>query len=503
MPRPLTRLILAAVLAALTAARTHAAEPAAAPAPAAKPPNILFVIADDWGFGHAGAYGCKWVSTPAFDRVAREGVLFRNCFTSNPKCSPCRASILTGRNSWQTEEACCHFGLFRNKWAVFPDVLEAAGYQVGLTGKGWGPGDYKSGGFKRNPAGPSFDARKCVPPYRGIGRNDYAANFADFLAARKAGTPFCFWYGATEPHRSYEEGSGLRAGKDPKLVDLPKFYPDSPVIRSDYLDYALEVEWFDSHLGRMIKMLEDAGELDDTIIVVTSDHGEPFPRVKGQIYERGFHLPLAIRWGGKAKAGRTVDDFVNVRDFMPTFLEAAGVKIPDTVTGRSFLGVLTAEKSGVIDTTRNRMVVGKERHDIGRPDDLGYPVRAIRTPEYLYIRNYEPDRWPAGNPETGYRNVDGSPTKEFLLNRFDPWYKLSFGKRPAEELYRVDRDPDCVKNLIDDPALQAVRSDLREELERFLREDGDPRVLGNAKVFDTYKYLGDRKHSFETWLKNQ
>ncbi len=471
--------------------------------PPAKRPNVLFVIADDWGFGHAGAYGCNWVKTPAFDRVAKEGILFQNCFTSNPKCSPCRASILTGRNSWQTEEAVCHFGLFPKKWAVYPDVLEEAGYHVGLTGKGWGPGDHKISGFTQNPAGPSYDKHKVDPPYTGIGRNDYARNFEDFLAARKPGQPFCFWYGATEPHRVYEEGSGIRAGKDPKLVTLPNFYPDSKAIRSDYLDYALEVEWFDSHLGKMLALLEKAGELDHTIVVVTSDHGEPFPRVKGQIYERGFHIPLAVRWGDAVKAGRKVDDFINVRDFMPTFLEAAGVKIPPSVTGSSFLGVLKSEKSGQIDASRNRMVVGKERHDLGRPDDLGYPVRAIRTPDYLYIRNFEPERWPAGNPETGYRNVDGSPTKELILNSFDKYYKMSFGKRPAEELYRVDTDPDCINNLASDPAMAEIKGKLSKEMETLLKADEDPRILGKGAIFDTYKYLGGRKHAFDTWLKNQ
>ena len=469
----------------------------------AKKPNVLFVIADDWGFGHAGAYGCKWVNTPAFDRVAKKGVLFNNCFTSNPKCSPCRASILTGRNSWQTEEACCHFGIMPKKWEVFPDVLEAAGYHVGLTGKGWGPGDFKSTGFKRNPAGPSYDKHKTDPPYSGIGRNDYARNFEDFLAEKKPGQPFYFWYGATEPHRAYEQGSGIRAGKDPKLVDLPAFYPDNRAIRSDYLDYALEVEWFDSHLGKMLAQLEKAGELDNTIVIVTSDHGEPFPRVKGQIYEKGFHVPLAIRWGKEVKGGRRLDDFINVRDFMPTILEAAGAEVPKTVTGRSFLSVLKSEKSGTVDATRNRMLVGKERHDLGRPDDVGYPVRAIRTPEYLYVRNFEPDRWPAGNPETGYRNVDGGPTKELLLNGFDRYYKLSFGKRPAEELYRVDRDPDCVNNLAADPAFAKVKGELAKEMEELLKAEGDPRILGKGAVFDTYRYVGDRKHAYDTWLKNR
>ncbi len=466
-----------------------------------KRPNILFAIADDWGWPHAGAYGCTWVQTPAFDRVAREGTLFENCFTSNPKCSPCRASILTGRNTWQLEEAVNHFGVFPAKWAVFPELLENAGYHVGYTGKGWGPGDYEAGGFSRNPAGKEYVKYQLESPYRAMSNKDYARNFDYFLEHREADQPFCFWFGTHEPHRAYQDGAGALSGKRSEDVEVPGYYPDTETIRRDLADYAVESEWFDQHLGRILKTLEDKGELDNTIVVVTSDHGMPFPRVKGQIYEQGFHLPLAVRWGGDS-GGRKVKDFINVRDFAPTFLELAGVNVPDSITGRSFVDILRSNDSGWIDSGRNRMLVGKERHDLGRPNDWGYPVRAVRTPEYLYVHNYEPDRWPAGNPETGYRNCDGSPTKSQLLGSFDKFYNLSFGKRPAEELYQVDRDQDCVRNLADDPQYADVKKGLRAELIERLKDDDDPRALGMAWVFDTYKYKGSRRHAYDTWSAN-
>ena len=469
----------------------------------AKKPNILLVIADDWSHGHAGAYGASWIKTPAFDRVAREGVLFANCFTNNPKCSPTRASILTGRNTWQLEEAMCHFGRFSAKWPVYPDLLETAGYAVGFTGKGWGPGDFKAGGFTRNPAGPAFQKFKLKPTPEGFSSIDYSRNFADFLDTREAGKPFCFWVGGLEPHRPYEQGSGVRAGRDLASVPLPSYFPESNVVRGDMLDYALEVESFDVHLGKMLETLESRGELDDTLVLVTSDHGMPFPRVKGQIYEHGIHIPLAIRWGSRVKPGRLVDDFINIRDFAPTFLEAAGVSVPESVTGKSFLDVLTSDKSGWVDTSRNRIVVGKERHDIGRPEDQGYPVRALRTPEYLYIRNYEPDRWPSGNPETGYTNCDDGPTKSLILTKFDPIYRLCFGKRPAEELYKVATDPDCVHDLAADPELLPLKAELRDEMETFLREDGDPRMSGHGAIFESYEYVGGKGHSYGNWLKFQ
>ncbi len=464
-------------------------------------PNVLFAIADDWGWPHAGAYGCSWVNTPAFDRVAREGVLFENCFTSNPKCSPCRASILTGRNTWQLEDAVNHFGVFPSKWAVFPDLLEEAGYHVGFTGKGWGPGDHEAGGFTRNPAGPSYATHQLKPPFRNMSSNDYARNFEDFLDRRDPGQPFCFWFGTSEPHRAFQEGAGELSGKRYQDVDVPAFYPDNETVRRDLTDYAVESEWFDTHLGRILAHLEGVGELDNTLVIVTSDHGMPFPRVKGQIYEYGFHLPLAVRFGG-GKTGRTVKDFINVRDFSPTILELAGIDVPDSVTGRSFVDILRSEQNGWVESGRNRMLVGKERHDLGRPNDWGYPVRAVRTHEYLYVRNYEPDRWPAGNPETGYRNCDASPTKSLLLRGFDEYYRMSFGKRPAEELYRVDTDPECVKNLARDPAHAETKKALRAEMQELLQKDGDPRALGQAWVFDSYEYTGSRRHAYSTWMEH-
>ncbi len=469
----------------------------------AKRPNVLFIIFDDWGFSHASAYGAKWVKTPGFDRVAKEGALFTHAFTSNPKCSPCRATILMGRNSWQTREAVSHQSLFPNEFAVYPAAMEKAGYFVGLTGKGWGPGDFKSTGWPHNPAGKSYDAKKTKPPYSGMGPNDYTGNFEDFLSQRPKDTPFCFWMGFAEPHRAYEEGSGLRSGKKLADVTLPAYYPDVKLVRSDMLDYAVEVEYADGYITKALDKLAAIGELENTLVIVTSDHGMPFPRVKGQIYEDGFHIPLAVRWGNAMKGGRVINDFITTRDFAPTILEAAGVPKPETVTGKSFVDILKSGKDGVVDPSREYVMVAKERHDIGRPNDAGYPVRAIRTRQYLYIRNYMPDVWPAGMPETGYRDVDDSPTKTLLISSFDQYYKLSFGKRAAEELYDIEADPGCMKNLFAEPGMTMTKRTLRDKMERILKEEGDPRMNGNAGFFDTIQYIGPKKHSYENWLKNQ
>jgi arylsulfatase A-like enzyme len=474
----------------------------AAPGSPARP-NILFIIFDDWGWRDAGAYGCTWVKTPNFDRVASEGVLFRSAFTSNPKCSPCRASILTGRNTWQLKEAVSHNGLFPAGFEVYPDLLEQSGYVVGLTGKGWGPGDFKTQAKRtRNPAGPGFDEHRSTPPASGIGRNDYAKNFAAFLQQRAKDKPFCFWMGFQEPHRAYERDSGVRLGKNLADVKVPAYLPDMATVRGDLADYAIEVEWADSHIGLALKQLEAAGELENTLVIVTSDHGMPFPYVKGQIHEDGFRLPLAMRWGKGIKPGRVVEDFINVRDLAPTYLELAGLPPHAQVTGRSLVNILRSPQSGWIEN-RAEMLVGKERHDLGRPNDLGYPVRALRTKDFLYVHNFHPDRWPVGNPETDFGNCDPSPTKELLKALGGHYYELSFGKRLPDELYDLRHDPQGVNNLAHDLVHAGTLEAMRARLMQLLREEQDPRVLGQAHVFDTYQYTASRAKGYDTWLKAQ
>lgn len=457
-------------------------------------PNILFCVADD--AGHMSAYGTRWLSTPNFDRVARQGILFDNAFTCNSKSAPSRASMITGRNSWQLKEAGNHWANFPTEFRSYPEALAMNGYQTGYTGKGWGPGvALKADGSKRSLTGKYWGKRKCVPPTDQISPIDYAANFDDFLASRDKSKPFCFWYGAKEPHRRYEYGSSARFGKSPADIDsVPAIWPDNDVVRTDMLDYAVEIEHFDTHLGRILDALEKAGELNNTLIIVTSDHGMPFPRIKGQEYYDSAHIPLAVMWAdGLVNPGRRVQETVSVIDFAPTILEAAGVSGEQSgmqpITGRSFMDIIKDNTDP--DTDRDYILIGKERHDVGRPDDQGYPIRGIIRGKYLYIRNYEPGRWPAGDPETGYMEIDGSPTKtEVLKARRNPatacFWQLSMGMRPDEELYDIASDPGCVNNLAPDPDYDSIRKHLADEMTSRLTDEGDPRMSGNGDVFDRY-----------------
>lgn len=472
-------------------------------------PNILFCIADDASYPHMGAYGCEWVDTPAFDRVARDGILFTRAYTPNAKCAPSRSCILTGRNSWQLEAAANHWPDFPAKFKTYPEVLAENGYHIGFTGKGWAPGHAgQIDGRNRQLCGSAYQQHKTKPPAGGMSGCDYAKNFDQFLAERPAGSPFCFWYGGFEPHRRYEYKSGITKGGK-KLDDIDKvfdFWPDNETVRTDILDYAYEIDYFDTHLGRMLKKLEQLGELDNTLVIVTADNGMPFPRIKGQEYELSNHLPLAVMWAdGIKNPGRVVDDFISFIDFAPTFLNTAGISESKSgmqkISGRALVTIFQSRTGGIVQPDRDHVLIGKERHDIGRPNDEGYPIRGIVKGDFLYIHNFETDRWPSGNPETGYLNCDGSPTKtECIEARKKPgmekYWQMAFGRRPAQELYNIKKDPACINNMAGKKEYEPKMQQLKKQLFAELKEQGDPRMFGQGYIFDEYEYVDQNSKGF-------
>lgn len=458
------------------------------PASTAGRPNILFVFSDDQSYPHASILGDPVVRTPGFDRVAREGVILSHSFTACPSCTPSRTSVLTGRQMWQTGEGGLLYGTIEPQYPLFTHALEDAGYHVGFTGAGWKPGDWAAAGLKRHPLVNEYNDRQATSPPPGIDTRDYAANFDDFLADRPRDAPFFFWFGATEPHRDYDPSPGVR-DVDAAAVPLPPYFPDAAEVREEILDYYDEIEHYDSHVVRMLERLQESGELDNTLVVVTSDNGMPFARTKSSLYDGGTRMPTAVRWPKRIPGGRTVDDFQSHIDWAPTFLAAAGVEAPDATEGKSLLPVLEAEGAGRIDPDRDHVVTGIERHTWCRPEGATYPIRAIRTYDYLYIRNFEPDRWPTGGPtfissnKAPHGDVDDGPFKDFLFRpdtaeRFSAEFALCAGKRPLEELYDVRSDPHQIRNLADDPAHAEVKKALWDRLRTYLSETGDPRIEG-------------------------
>jgi arylsulfatase A-like enzyme len=418
------------------------------------------------------------VKTPVFDRMAAEGALFSRAFCVSPSCTPSRGAILTGQAIHRLEEGGNLWSILPEKFACFPDLLERAGYVVGLQGKGWGPGTLEGSGRTRNPAGPSFKS------------------FEAFLKTVPPDKPFCFWFGSQDPHRPYEKGSGLKSGMKVESVVVPPFLPDTPEVRSDILDYYFEVERFDRQVGELLEMLERSGRAANTMVIVTSDNGMPFPRAKANLYDAGTHMPLAIRWPGHFQGGRVVDDFVSHADLAPTIVETAGLAPMADATGRSLMGKLL----GTDATTRAHVFLERERHANVRQGDLSYPARALRTARFLYIRNLRPDRWPAGDPQMyvsvgPFGDVDGSPTKDFMLEHreapaFAGFFRRAFGKRPAEELFDLERDPAQLTNVAGQAQYARDQASLKAALDRWMAETGDPRAKGDDDRWDHYPYVG-------------
>ncbi len=462
----------------------------------AERPNILLCVADDHSYEHTSAVGAEFVKTPAFDRIAESGVLFKNAFASAPSCAPSRAAILMGRPFFLTQSAVMNHGFWPVEVAPFPSLLQDAGYRVGFTGKGWGPGQYEREDLD-NAAGNEYNDRKASGIPSGLSSSDYAANFQKFLGETESSEPFFFWFGPSEPHRPIEEGIGERMGLDVSKVRVPDYYPDVDVVRNDILDYGYEIQYYDGYLERMLEILEERGELDRTIVLATSDHGMAFPRAKTSVYDAGLRVPLAVMWKASVQAGRSVDDFVNLYDLAPTLLQLAGIESPRGMIGQSLAPLLTATGSGRIDPERDHSIGGLERHGGVRTGGPDYPSRTFRNSAYHFIKNYSPENppagppvgttWPRDDPVGGYGYVDGCPTKTALFELREVYpteFQLCLEKRPMYELYDVRTDPDQVDNLAYKPKYKGIVNELETRMELELVEMGDPRLTGDPGAFE-------------------
>ncbi|MFC4871662.1 sulfatase [Negadavirga shengliensis] len=496
-----------------------------------KRPNILFAISDDQSFAHTSFEGSPFVSTPAFDRIAREGVYFRNCIAGSPGCAPSRSAIVTGRHHWQNEQSGQHAAPWLKKHVPFVDLLDANGYATGLTGKGVGPFRYardENDSLWRatNAAGIAHSHIKYEPgtpgderPADKISDINYFENFKYFMENVKGDKPFFFWYGGLEPHRAYEQDSWKRTDKNLSDVVVPGFFPDHDIVRGDMLDYAVEIEWFDLHLQRMLEYLEEIGELENTIVIVTADNGMPFPRAKANSYEYGVHVPFAVRFPENFPGGRVVDDVIGFSDLAPTILEITDTSSEGMlpITGKSILNILRSENEGAVDPSREYVFSGRERHSSSRYENWGYPQRAIRSQDYLLVWNMKPERWPAGAPqrikpdtkdellplhgidengihhsEWAYTDIDESPTKSYIIEnmkeeKVSAYFGLAHNKRPEYELFDIKNDPYNLTNLAGDVRFEEIEREMKEALREELTKTDDPRVVGPDKeVFDSY-----------------
>ncbi len=504
-------------------------------------PNIVFAFADDWGrcasiYADVEGPGSMndVVRTPTFDQIARRGVLFRNAFVNAPSCTPCRSALLSGQYFWQTGRGAILQGAVWNpQIPSWPLLLNSSGYHIGKTWKVWSPGvpvDAPFGGqkFSYQRAGSTFNgfsqtatrliaAGKSPEAAKNVLFDEVRENFTDFLQRRREGQPFCYWFGPTNVHRKWIKGSGKRLWAiDPDKLKgkLPPFLPDVPTVREDLADYFGEIAAFDTAVGVLQEELKKAGQFDNTLLVISGDHGPPgFPHGKCNLYDFGTAVSLAIAGPG-VTGQRVVDDFVNLIDLAPTFLETAKVPVPKVVTGRSLWRVLASRREGLVDAKRTQVVTGRERHvALARAGQLPYPQRAIRTAEHLFVINFRPERYPLGDPyrlesekppttQELVRNTfvtlpdeDAGPTKAFLVDhrsdpKWKPYFDHAYGKRPREELFDLKKDPHQMRNLAAVPAYASTAAELRKRLLAELRQTGDPRLVNDGQFFESPPMAG-------------
>ena len=517
-------------------------------------PNVVFFFADDWG-RYASAYRKfqgdntvnQIVNTPNFDRIAAEGAIFTNAHVPVPSCTPCRSSILSGTYFWETGLGAILEGA---RWdesiPTYPLMLEDKGYHIGYTYKVWSPGKMENAPYggqrtRYEPSGNKWrefsqEVTKRVPELGVKGAkevlfDEVRSNFLAFMDDVPDGDPFCYWFGPVNTHRVWERGSGKTLwGMDPDNLKgkMPDFLPDVHDIREDFNDYLGEVQAVDAGVGIILEELEKAGELDNTLIVISGDHGIPgFPRAKCNLYDIGTQVTLAARWPGKIEAGKVINEFVNLMSLAPTFLEAAGEK-PNANMTHSILPLMTSTPVDPPESNYEYVVTGKERHLVNViRGDLPYPSRGIRTKDFLYIRNFAPDRWPMGDPngleDPNYMtdaeeiarissigtygdspprprhpilgDLDTGPTKTWMIiNRniesVKPTFNLVFGKRPAEELYDLQSDPYYMNNVAEDPTYTDTLKNLSNTLMGVLEKHGDPRVTEEDCRFENPPYAG-------------
>ena len=492
--------------------------------------NIVIIVADDWGGPYASAYNGihehnplnSVVKTPNIDRIAKNGVLFKNAYVNAPSCTASRSSIFSGRYFFNTQGGAFLGGKWDSSIPTFPVLLHDAGYHIGNTYKTWAPGRPVNAAFggtahSYNKAGTMPNRFSgWVTKYMAKGwtfagakqkmLDQIRGNFEDFLADRKPNQPFLYWFGPYNTHRSWQKGSGKALwGINPDTLKgkLHIFLPDKPEIREDVADYLGEIQALDAYVGVLLKKLEEIGELERTLIVVTGDNGPGgFPHGKWNLYDFGVAVPL-VMWLPQSTGGRVVTDFTTLMDLAPTILDLAGVPIPPKVDGRSLLPILKSPNSGQVDPERTFAITGEERHtSCARDDCLPYPVRALRTANYLYIRNFASKRWPMGCPYiqtlTGngllFFDMDRSPTKNWIiLNRNNrdtkKYYNWAFAKREEEQLFDLSKDPEQITNVAYKPVYAAIKAQLANQLLIELQKTGDPRVIGDGKVFDKSPYV--------------
>ncbi len=426
-------------------------------------PNFVFMIADDVSWNDFGCYGNPYIRTPNIDKLAKKGVCFTNAYLTAASCSPSRCSIITGRYPHNNGPAAELHGPLPHHLALFPKLLKESGYYTAHAGK-WHIGSNKAYVTADMPAVEAFDIS-------GGGLNTDVLTAAEYermlqrLKDRPKDKPFFMWFAPHDAHRSFD-ADHIDNPHKPEEVVVPPYLADTPETRKDLTSHYNEVSRFDFNVGRIMEELERQSVADNTIFMVMSDNGRPFPRCKTRVYDSGMKTPMVVHWpAGISKAGSVCNSLVNVIDIAPTFLGLAGLTAAKTMQGRSFATLLKNPDAPF----RNYSFSEHNWHDSQAH------CRQVRWKRYMYIRNAWPDMpmleswdtiWgtPSGRDLISLRN-EGK-----LTSAQSPLFKLP---QPAEQLYDCVKDPHQINDLAENTRYANIVKKLRAIMDQWTQETGD------------------------------
>ena len=413
-------------------------------------PNIILFIADDVGWNDIGCYGNTAVFTPNIDRMAQEGIRFTNTYLTASSCSPSRTSIISGRYPHNTGSAELHTSL-PAEVPIFPELLKEAGYYTAQAGK-WHMGDDARRGF---------DVIHDDGKKNGIGGE---AMWLPTLRERPKDQPFFLWFASIDAHRPW--GANAFSEKTTySKISPPPFLANTESTKKDLAQYYDEITRFDDFIGKVEEELRRQGVLDNTMIIIMSDNGRPFPRSKTRVYDSGMKTPFVVKWNaGLPQKGAVSNSLISVIDIAPTLLQLTGVDALPSFQGKSFVPVLKDPARAF----RNYVFSEHNWHDQEALE------RMVRTPDYLYVLNLRPN---LSNP--GPADSNNSPSFQDLKAIRDAGHLTAaqtdvfMVPRPAEELFDCRKDPLQLVNRASVPEYQDALKDMRQVLQQWRKETAD------------------------------
>ena len=410
-------------------------------------PNIVFFIADDMSQEDFGAYGHPTLKTPNIDTLAAEGMRFDNAYLTTSSCSPTRCSIITGRYPHNTGAPELHSKLPDDQLR-FPELLREAGYYTALSGK--------------NHMFKGYEDRAFDKMSRGVGPSG-SEEWVDFVKDRPKDKPFFFWFAAYDGHRGWtiNDQAPVYAPED---VIVPPYLVDTPAVREDLAQYYHEVSRYDHFIGLVTEELRQQGVLENTLIVVASDNGRPFPRDKTYLYDSGIKTPWVVHYPRLIKEPSVTDSFVSVIDLSATCLELAGIEAPAPIQGQSFTPILKDPEAVV-----REVVFAEHNWHVYQSHE-----RMVRFGDYLYIKNNYPNLQNLGHESdmvylSGKELWKAQAAGETLSHQ----QQIFANPCPQEQLFQVSRDPYQLWNLAEQSAYAHILGQARSLLADWTEQTGD------------------------------